>query len=40
MSVPSSPANAQANTTTVLTVEQANTTMNASITAGNNQDNS
>ena len=38
MSVPSSPANAQANNTTVLTVEQANTTMNASKTVGNNRD--
>ena len=38
MSVPSSPANAQANNTTVLMVEQANTTMNASIAADNNRD--
>ena len=38
MSVPSSPANAQANNTTVLTVKQANTTMNASIAADNYRD--
>ena len=38
MSVPSSPANAQANNTTVLMVEQANTTMNASIATDNNRD--